>query len=154
MFLSYQTIISGFFYVLKNSNTVSLSEISKQDWFNWLYWIPVFIALITNTAPKIYSVFLVKNLKSENASRKFLVSLENAVAFSLVILLKILGPFLDRIFRLYFYYPMILMFCCDVFPFLIIMKHNKMKNDLKTFFSTAFDNLKVRQKTSNIVAPF
>ncbi len=132
-----------------------MPEILKQDSFNMVYIFLLFVPLVTNIAAKIYSTFLVNRLESDNPNRKFVVSLENAAVFSLVILLQISGPFFDRWFRLYVYYPMILLFCCVIFPLMIIVKNKKMKNELKDFMLGTLENLNIiKTNSSNFVAPF
>jgi hypothetical protein len=116
--------------------------------------LPPLIALITNATPKLYSIFLAKNFESDHSKGKFVVSLENALAFSMVILLQIFASYFDREFRLYFNYPMILIFCCDIFPLMIILKNKKMKQNLKNIILTTLENLNIKQNTTNIVAPF
>ena len=132
-----------------------MSEILKQDSFSTIYILLLFVPLVTNMAAKVYSTFLVNRLESDNPNRKFVVSLENAAFFSLVIWLQIYGSFLDRSFRLYFYYPLILMFCCVIFPLMIIVKNKKMKNELKNFMLGTLENLNIiKTNSSNFVAPF
>jgi hypothetical protein len=106
-------------------------------------------------APRIYAKFLVKNLESDNSSKKFVVSFENAVVLSLVMVLQLFGSRIERDFKMHFFNPILLMLCCDIFPLTIIMKNKKMKNELKIFLRRTLENLSfIKKQTPNLVAPF
>jgi hypothetical protein len=127
--------IPGFFVVLANYNSIPLSEIAKLDPYNFAYIIPIFIAAFANLLPKIYSTFLVKKLKTSTESHsKFLISLNIAIAFSFIISTQILSSYLSRVYRLHFYYPMVVFFSCDLIPLVIIMKNPSMMKRLEELF--------------------
>jgi hypothetical protein len=103
----------------------------------------------------IYAIFLVRNLESDNSNKKFVVSFENATVLSLVMVLQLLGSLIERDFKMHFFNPMLLMFCCDIFPLVIIMKNKKMKYELKSFLLRTLENLSfIKKRTPNMVAPF
>ena len=116
--------IPGFFAVLNNSNAIPLSEIAKLDPYIFVYTVPVFIAATVNIMPKIYSDYLLQRLNTSTYSAtEFLISLNNAIAFSIIITGQILSAYLTREHRMYFYYPLVVFLSCDVIPFIIIRQN-------------------------------
>lgn len=124
--------VAGFFISLSNPKSVPLPEILDQDPFSFTYLIPPMFALVTNAATRIYSAILSRKFAREIGAKKFAISLENGVAFSLAILLQIFASFFDRRFRFYINYPAILAVCCVGFPLAVVLKNRRMKAELES----------------------
>ena len=138
--------IPGFFAFLNNTNAMSPSEIGQFDPYNFVYTLPVIIAAIVNIMPKIYSVYLVQRLNtSAYFPSKFLISLNNAIGFSLIITGQILSAYLSREHRMYFYYPLVVFLSCDVIPFIIIKQNPLIIKRFKELFPNSaflhFENI-------------
>jgi hypothetical protein len=147
----------GFFYSLYNEQTVSIPQIQEQDPFNTVYTIPLFVALVVNSFAKLYTIVLRWWMSFDDTYLS--LSFESVIGFLLVVLIQLLSSYLSRIYRIYFYYPIILMLCCDIFPLVIIKKNSKMKQELqekvKKLFSMKFFSfvINILKKRYIVVAP-
>jgi hypothetical protein len=109
------------FYTYYNKETNS--EIYK------IYWIPVISATMTNGVSKVYKTFLVRQLFKDNPE-KYVFSLETSLILPIVFLLALASLFMNRIDRLLFYDPLIVMFACNVVPLWIIFQSKSMYQSL------------------------
>ena len=101
-----------------------------------MYLVPLISALVSNLLSKLYAAVVNRNMKLSSPSHsKFLLSLNNSIAFVIIIAVQISGSYISRIERFYFYYPMVLVFSCDVIPFMIIMRNASMKKRLVEFLT-------------------
>ena len=130
--------IPSFSIVLFDSNVVPLSIVLSQDPYSYVYLVLIAIAVLTNVITKLYSTLILKTI-TPNSPHHFSLSVETALTFLLVIILQSLSTFLNRKYRFYFYYPIIFMFCCDIFPLMIIAKNKSMSKNLKDNILLFFD---------------
>ena len=104
--------------------------------------VPLVVAVVANATPRLYSALLVKKLHLDvHSEDKFLMTLENAIAFLIVIGLQVLSSYMDRKCRLFVYYPIIMFLICDIFPFVVIMKNALMEKMFKVELSRSFQSL-------------
>ena len=105
----------GFFYSLYKKQTIPPLQIQEQDPFNTVYTIPLFVALIANSVAKLYSAILRRQITPIETS--FFTSFEEC--------------YFIPICRIFCFYAIILMMCCDIFPLVIIKKKSKMKQEFQ-----------------------
>ena len=115
-----------FFYMLYIPEHTPISEIYQQDPFIRIYLIPLIFAAMANAAPRVYCIFISRKIFG-HVDDKFMLSLENVLAFPLVILMLGLSQFHDRYTSLAISYPFILMFSSVIIPALIVLKNEQTK---------------------------
>ena len=99
--------IPGFFIVLSNPQAYPFIGVIQVDTYTAVYLVPLISALVSNLLSKSYAAVVNRKMKLSSPSHtKFLLSLNNSIAFVIIIAVQISGSYISRIDRCYFYYPM------------------------------------------------